>query len=892
LATSRIPIAIEEELRGSYLEYAMSVIIGRAIPDVRDGLKPVHRRILYAMHEMRLNWNQPYRKSARVVGEVLGKYHPHGDAAVYDALVRMAQDFSMRYPLVDGQGNFGSVDGDAPAAMRYTESRMSRLASELLADIDKETVDFQPNFDDSEHEPLPLPSKVPNLLLNGSAGIAVGMATNVAPHNLREVIDATIRVLLNPTITIDELMVDDEANGRVGLRGPDFPTGAFIYGTAGIRQAMHTGRGRIVMRARTNVEPMPGKNDRFQIIVTELPYMVNKAELIKKIAQLVRDKVIEGISDLRDESDREGMRMVFELKRDAPEQLVLNQLYQHTAMQSTFGANQLAIVHGRPQLLDVKQILQHFIDHRRTVVTRRTRFELREAEAQRELVEGLGMAVTEVDLVVRTIRESKDPETARAALMALPLHGLEEFLRRAGRSDAEIEAGKARGVYHLSERQAKAILDMRLARLTGLEREKLAAEYGELCDLIAKLRAILDSEDELKRVIMTELAEIRERYGDERRTEIVAAEGDISIEDLISREDVVVTVSHTGYIKRTAVSEYRAQGRGGRGTRTMETRDEDFVEQIFVANNHDHVLYLSDRGIAYLKKVYEIPEASRASRGRALVNFVGLEAGDRIASIVPIKEFKDGDDLITCTKAGTVKRTSLSAYQNIRATGIIGVALAPDDQLLAARVCSEQQDIIIGTARGMSIRFPASEARRMGRDARGVRGIALREGDAVIGMDVIADETQEVLTVSANGYGKRTPVGEFRPQGRGGIGIIAMDASERNGAVVNLSLVTADVQLMAVTNKGQLIRTNVSHVRQLGRNTQGVRVIRLEEDERVVDVGLVAEQEDEAGAANSLPPATMPPPPLEGGDEGGEGGDEGGAGEGNDDGNDGSGGET
>jgi DNA gyrase subunit A len=833
---------------------------------VEDGLKPVHRRILYAMHEMRLNWNQPYRKSARVVGEVLGKYHPHGDAAVYDSLVRMAQGFSMRYPLVDGQGNFGSVDGDAPAAMRYTESRMSRLASELLADIDKETVDFGPNFDDSEQEPLVLPAKVPNLLVNGSAGIAVGMATNVAPHNLREVIDATVRVILRPDITIDELMVDDAASGRVGLKGPDFPTGGFIYGTAGIRQGFQTGRDRIVMRARANVKPMPGKNDRLQIVVTELPYMVNKTELIKKIAQLVRDKEIEGISDLRDESDREGMRIVIELKRDAADQIVLNSLYQQTALQSTFGVNQLAIVNNRPKLLDLKETLQHFVDHRRDVVTRRTRFELREAEAQRELVEGLGMAVTEVDLVVKTIRESKDPDVARAALMALPLRGLEEFLRRAGRPDSEIEAGRQRGDYFLSERQAKAILDMRLARLTGLEREKLAAEYGELSDLIAKLKKILESEEELKRVIVTELDEIKERYGDARRTEIVHAEGDINIEDLISHEDVCVTVSHAGYIKRTPVSEYRAQGRGGRGRRAMETRDEDFVEQIFVANNHDHVLYLSEKGIAYLKKVYEIPEASRTSKGRALVNFVGLEPGERVAAIVPIKEFKEGDDLITCTRQGTVKRTSLSAYENIRTTGIIGVALAPDDQLLTARVCREEQNIIIGTARGMSIRFDASEVRRMGRDARGVRGIQLRDGDAVIGMDVIQAEDQEVLTVSANGYGKRTPVADFRPQGRGGIGIIAMDASERNGNVVNLSLITPDAELVAVTDAGQLIRTKVAEIRLAGRNTQGVRVIRLDENERVVDVGLIADREDEAGPNGSIPPPTMPP-------EGGSNGD-------------------
>ena len=870
---SKIAVAIEDELRTSYLEYAMSVIIGRAIPDVRDGLKPVHRRILYAMHEMRLTWNQAYRKSARVVGEVLGKYHPHGDAAVYDALVRMAQSFSMRYPLVDGQGNFGSVDGDSPAAMRYTESRMARLATELLADIDKETVDFGPNFDDSEREPVVLPSRVPNLLVNGSAGIAVGMATNVAPHNLREVIDATIRLIQNPDITIDELMLDDPSNNRLGLKGPDFPTAGFVHGITGIRQAFHTGRGRIVMRARTHTEPMAGKSEREQIVVTELPYMVNKAELIKKIAQLVREKRIEGIGDLRDESDRDGMRIVIELKRDAEPQLVLNQLYQMTALQSTFGANNLAIVGNHPRLLNLKETLGFFIEHRREVVTRRTRFELREAEAQREIVEGLGMAVTEVDLVIKTIRAARDPDQARQDLMALKLSGLETFVTRAGRPQAEIDAAKARGDYYLSERQAKAILEMRLSRLTGLEQEKLAAEYGELCDTITRLKAILASDVELMLVIVRELDEIRERYGDERRTEIVADAADISIQDLVSNEDVVVTVSHAGYIKRVPVSEYRSQVRGGRGKRAMETRDEDFVEQIFIPNNHDHVLYLSDKGIAYLKKVYEIPEANRTSRGRAIVNFVGMDPGDRVAAIVPLKEFKEGDFLLTCTRGGTVKRTSLSQYSNIRQTGIIAVGLAPEDALLSAKVVQDGQDVILGTARGMSIRFKISDVRPMGRDARGVRGIELREGDRVIGMDVIQSDEQQVLTVSANGYGKRTPISEWKVQGRGGIGIIAMDASERNGEVVNLCLVTPSEQFMCITNGGQIIRTEVSQVREVGRNTQGVRVMSLGESERVVDVAKLAEREDvratslvPAAAEGGVVPPAVEEPAADGGD--------------------------
>ncbi len=860
----RVPVAIEDELRQSYLEYAMSVIIGRALPDARDGLKPVHRRILYAMHEMGLSWNRPYRKSARVVGEVLGKYHPHGDTSIYDALVRMAQDFSMRYMLVDGQGNFGSVDGDAPAAMRYTETRMARFSSELLADIDEETVDFGPNFDESEHEPLVLPSRVPNLLLNGSAGIAVGMATNVAPHNLREVCDTTVRLLQRPELSIEELMLDDPDSGRLGIKGPDFPTAGSIYGVAGIKEAFHTGRGRIVMRARTEVEPIPGKNDREQIVVRELPYMVNKAELIKKIAQLVRDKKIDGISDLRDESDREGMRMVIELKRDAPYQIVLNQLYQQTFLQSTFGANNLAIVDGQPRLLDLKQILECFISHRREVVTRRTRFQIEQAKAQREIIEGLGMATTEVDVVVRTIRESKDVEVARERLMALPLRGIADFVRRAGRPQAEIDEALARAEYHLSERQARAILDMRLARLTGLEREKLAAEYGELCDSIVSLQAILDSPTALDRVITEELDAIREQYGDARRTAIVQVEGEIMPEDLVPDEDVAVTVSHAGYIKRVPISEYRAQGRGGKGRRAMETREEDFVEQIFVANNHAHVLFFSDHGVCYLKKVYEIPEASRASRGRAIVNFVGMEPGDRVASIVPIREFREGDDLITCSRQGKVKRTSLGAYENIRVAGIIGVALAPEDELLDARVCHEGQDVLIGSARGMSIRFPVAEVRRMGRDSRGVRGIDLREGDRTIGMAIIESDAQQVLTVSANGFGKRTSVREWRVQGRGGIGIIAMDASDRNGEVVNLSLVATEDELMAITDGGQLIRTSVAEVRSSRRNTQGVRVIRLNEGEHVVDVAPIAER-DETGAArsSSMAPPSMTPPPDE-----------------------------
>jgi len=856
--STKVLVAIEDELRTSYLDYAMSVIIGRAIPDVRDGLKPVHRRIMFSMHENKVSHSTAHKKSARIVGDVLGKYHPHGDQSVYDALVRMAQDFAMRYPLVDGQGNFGSVDGDPPAAMRYTEVRLDRLASELLADLDKDTVEFGPNFDESEREPLVLPSRIPNLLINGSGGIAVGMATNVPPHNLREIIDATLRIIDRPEITTQELMLDDEPAGKLGVKGPDFPTAGFIYGTSGIRQALETGRGRILMRARAIIEPMAGKGDREHIVITEIPYQVNKSELLKKIVELVKEKRIEGISDLRDESDRDGMRIVIELKRDAMGQIVLNKLYQMTALQSTFGVIQLAIVAGRPQVLGLKAMLEHFIAHRREVVTRRTRFELREAEGQREIIEGLGMATTEVDVVIRTIRQSPDSETARAALMKLPLKGLEEFVRRAGRPEIEIEAARARGDYYLSERQAKAILEMRLSRLTGLERERLAREYGELSDLIASLKAILASDTLLMKVISDELVEIRARYGDERRTEIVPADGDISIEDLVADEDVVVTVSHAGYIKRVPVSEYREQGRGGRGSRGMETKDEDFVTKLFVARNHSHILFFSDKGKVYHKKVYEIPPGARASRGRAIVNFVGMEPNEGVAAVVPIREFVEGADLLTCTRNGKVKRTSLDAYSNIRTSGIIGVAIEEGDALLAARTVQKNQHILIGTAKGMSIRFDVEDVRPTGRDTMGVKGIELREGDRVVGMDVIESDEQQVLTVSERGFGKRTPVGEWRLQGRGGLGIIAMDMSERNGDLVRLCLVSTDDQLMCVTDGGVVIRTRCAEIRETGRNTQGVRVIRLGDTEKVVDVEpLAPEEEDEVPSAPEG--ASMPP---------------------------------
>jgi DNA gyrase subunit A len=862
-----LPTLIEEEMQRSYLDYAMSVIVGRAIPDARDGLKPVHRRILYSMYGLKLFWNQSYKKSARVVGECLGKYHPHGDTSVYDALVRMAQDFAMRMVLIDGQGNFGSVDGDPAAAMRYTEVRLARLADELLADIEKETVDFVDNFDASEQEPAVLPARFPALLVNGSGGIAVGMATNIPPHNLGEVIDATAHLIDHPEATLADLMQF--------VKGPDFPTGGIILGRQGIESAYATGRGSVVMRARATIEPI-GRGDREQIVVTEIPYQVNKAVMLRKMADLVRDKRLEGISDLRDESSREGLRVVIELKRDAKAQVVLNNLYKSTQLQETFGVNHLAIVGGQPRLLTLKHALQVFIDHRRDVVTRRSRFELRQAEGQREIVLGLGMATTEIDKVIQTIRESPDVEVARQRLMALPLKGLEEFVRRAGRPAEEVAAAATVPEYRLTERQAKAILDMRLARLTGLEREKLAAEYGELSDTIARLKAILGSEPILLEVIKRELQEVRARFADPRRTEIVAADGEISEEDLIPEHDVVVTCSRLGSIKRTALADYRAQRRGGRGKIGMEARDEDFINKFFIASTHDHVLILSEHGKAYLKKVFEIPEGSRTSKGRSIVNFVGMEPGEKVAAVVPVREFKDGMDLVTATANGLVKRTELQAYANIRATGIIAVAIEEGDTLLRATVTeSAEQEVMLGTAQGMSIRFKVSEIRQVGRDSRGVRGIDLREGDRVVSMDVIRDAAkQEVLSVCANGYGKRTPVEEYRLQARGGVGIIAIDASERNGAVVDLDLVTPDEQIMVITDRGQVIRTRVGEVRQAGRNTQGVRIIRLDEGEHVIGVEPLADVEPEVPGESLAPAPTEGEAEVEAGAEGGEEGGE------------------
>jgi DNA gyrase subunit A len=847
------PISIQDEMKTSYLDYAMSVIIGRAIPDARDGLKPVHRRILYAMRQLNLTPSAGYRKCATVVGEVLGKYHPHGDASVYDALVRMAQDFSMRHMLVDGQGNFGSIDGDPAAAYRYTECRLSRISLELLNDIDKDTVDFIPNFDEREQEPVVLPTRFPNLLVNGSGGIAVGMATNIPPHNLIEVIAGTIQLIREPETTVEQLL------GLVP--GPDFPTGAFIYGRTGIFQAYKTGRGSIVMRARTEVEKVQGSQDREQIIVTEIPYQVNKARLHAKIGELIRDKRVEGIKEVRDESDREGMRLVVELKKDVFPQVVLNQLYRLTDMQSSFGIINLSIVNGRPAVLDLKQTLELFVHHRREVVSRRTRFELSRAEGQREIVEGLGMAVTEVDIVIKTIRESRDPDHARAALMALPLRGLEDFVRRAGRPESEIREAAAKKDYRLSERQAKAILEMRLSRLTGLEQEKLAAEYGELSDEIARLRAILADEQLLMNLIVAELEEVRDKHGEVRRTQIIEDEAEIQIEDLIQEEDMVVTISHEGYIKRTGLSTYKAQKRGGKGNRGMEARDDDFVNQLFIASTHSFVFFFSDRGKVYVKKIYEIPQAARSAKGRAIVNFIGMEEGERVAAITPVPGFEEGFFVTTLTRRGQIKKTSVVDYQNYREKGIIGVKIGDDDQLLTAAVTDGSRDFLIATKNGKSIRFDEQQVRAMGRNAAGVKAIELDADDEVVGLAYTEPEREYVLAVCERGYGKRTKLDEFRAQNRGGKGIILIDASERNGPVVGISLVKPEDELMLITDRGHTIRTRVDEIRETGRNAQGVKVMDVEEGERVVAIESVGESR--AGAVLDEGASLLPPPPDE-----------------------------
>jgi DNA gyrase subunit A len=854
----RIPISIQEEMRTSYLDYAMSVIIGRAIPDIRDGLKPVHRRILYSAYEQGLVPTSGYRKSASIVGDVLAKYHPHGDMSVYDAMVRLAQGFSMRYPLIDGQGNYGSVDGDPAAAYRYTEARLTKFAMELLADIDKECVDFVPNFDDRLKEPVVLPSRIPNLLVNGTGGIAVGMATNIPPHNLGEVVDATILLMRQPGTTIDDVM-------RI-IPGPDFPTAGLVYGRAGIEAAYRTGRGTIIMRARMDVEKSPGRGEKEQIVVTEMPYQVNKARLAARISELVRDKKLEGIGEVRDESDRDGMRLVIELKKDVIPQVVINHLYRQTDLQSSFGVINLSILQGRPAILNIKEMLEAFIAHRREVVTRRTRYELRKAEEQREIVEGLGVAVTDVDLVVKTIRESADPDVARRALMALPLQGLEAFVKRAGRPQDEIDEAKKKTPYRLTERQAKAILEMRLSRLTGLEHEKLATEYGELCDAIAKYRAILASPKLLDDVIVMELEEIKTKYADKRRTEIVDNDAEIQEEDLIAQEDMVVTISHAGYIKRTTPKDYRAQKRGGKGRIGMEAREEDWVTQLFVASTHAYVFFFSDKGKVYVKKVYEIPQAARTSKGRAIVNFIGMEPGEKIQAIVEVPKIEAGKFVVTLTKKGQIKKTEVTEYENFREKGIIGLKVDDGDMLLNAALTDGTRDMLIATKDGQSIRFPEEQVRPMGRPAYGVKGIDLAEGDEVVGMEASSPERPHVLAVCANGYGKRTNIEEFRQQNRGGKGIILIDASERNGPVVGIKLVKDGDEVMLITDRGQTLRTRVDEIRETGRNAQGVRIMNTGDDERIVALERLAESGAEGleGPGESM----LPPPP---GDDGGGG---------------------
>jgi DNA gyrase subunit A len=801
-------IAIEDEMKSSYLDYAMSVIVGRALPDVRDGLKPVHRRILYGMNEMGLASNRAYRKSAKIVGEIMGNYHPHGDTAIYDTLVRMAQDFNMRYPLVDGQGNYGSMDGDSPAAMRYTEARMTKLAEDLLADIDKDTVDFGPNYDESRQEPLVLPTRVPNLLINGAGGIAVGYATNIPTHNLGEVIDGLLLLLENQDVTIAQLMQK--------IQGPDFPTAGFIYGRSGIKDAYETGRGLLKLRAKVVVET-DERTDRERLIVTEVPYQVNKAKLIEKIAELIQDDRLKGISDLRDESsDREGVRVVIELKRNEIPLVVLNNLYKHTQLETTFGVIMLALVNNRPEVLNLKQILHYFLEHRREVVVRRTAFELRKAEERAHILEGLKIALDHLDAVIALIRGSQSPDEARAGLMRQ---------------------------FSLSQIQATAILDMRLQRLTQLERTKLVEEYQEVLKQIEYLKSVLASEALVRSIIKDELTQIREEYKDDRRTQIVKEEAEINIEDLIAEEEVVVTISHSGYIKRNAASLYRAQRRGGKGKIGMGIKDEDFVVNLFTASTHDTLLFFSDAGKVYWLKVHEIPEASRAAKGKALVNLLALAGGEKVTATLPVKEYREDRFIIMATKKGLIKKTELTAYSNPRQGGIIALGLESGDKLIGAQLTDGHREILLGTKQGITIRFKEEEVRPMGRMAYGVKGITLEEGNDVIGMETITpDSTTAILTVTEGGYGKRTPVGEYRIQGRGGKGIISVKTTERNGQAIGFLQVRDDDEIMLMAAQGKVLRCKVDDIREIGRNTQGVRILDLDGvEDRVVAVARLAE---------------------------------------------------
>ncbi len=836
-----LPINIEEEMKQSYLDYAMSVIVGRALPDVRDGLKPVHRRVLYAMRELGNDWNKPYKKSARVVGDVIGKYHPHGDTAVYDTIVRMAQPFSLRYMLVDGQGNFGSVDGDAPAAMRYTEVRMARIAHELLADIDKETVDYALNYDESEYEPEILPAKIPNLLVNGSAGIAVGMATNIPPHNLTEVINACLAMIENPNITIQELMDL--------IPGPDFPTAGIINGARGIAEAYATGRGRIYVRARTEVEEMDSGRQR--IVVTELPYQVNKARLLERIAELVKEKKIEGISELRDESDKEGMRVVIELRRGEVTEVMLNNLYQHTQMQTVFGINMVALVEGQPRLLNLHQILTAFIRHRREVVTRRTIFELRKAREKAHVREGLAIALANIDPIIALIKATKSPAEAKEQLMKTPWEPgvVIQMLERTGAEASRPEGlspefGLVEGRYRLSEAQAQAILDMRLHRLTGLEQDKIIIEYEELLKQIEELLGILGSAERLMEVIRGELIEMHDQYGDERRTEIIASQEDLTIEDLITEEDVVVTLSHEGYAKAQPISAYSSQRRGGKGKAATSVKDEDFIDKLFVASTHDTILCFSSRGRVYWLKVYELPQAGRTARGRPIVNLLPLEEGERINAILPIREYLEDQFIFFATANGTVKKTPLIDFSRPRASGIIAIELREDDHLIGVELTRGDQDVLLFSNSGKSIRFNEQDVRPMGRSAVGVRGMKLQLEQKVISL-IIANEGH-ILTATENGYGKRTSVEDYPRHGRGGQGVISIQTTERNGEVTGAELVTEDDEIMLITSRGTLVRTRVDEVSVMGRNTQGVKLITLSEGEKLTGIESISDEEQVA----------------------------------------------
>ena len=842
-AKETLPISLEDEMRRSYLDYAMSVIVGRALPDVRDGLKPVHRRVLFAMHELSNDYNKPYKKSARIVGDVIGKYHPHGDTAVYDTIVRMAQNFSLRYMLVDGQGNFGSVDGDNAAAMRYTEIRMAKIAHELLADLDKETVDFGPNYDGSEHEPLIMPARIPNLLINGSSGIAVGMATNIPPHNLNEVLDACLALLKNSDMTIDELIELVPA--------PDFPTAGIIYGTVGVKEGYRTGRGRVVMRGRTHVEDME-KGSRQMLVVDELPYQVNKKTFVEKIAELVNEKKIEGISDLRDESDKSGMRVVIELKRGEVPEVVLNNLYKQTQLQDTFGMNMVALLDGQPRLLNLKQMLEAFLRHRREVLNRRTVFELRKARERGHVLEGLAVALANVDDMIAMIKAAPTPPEAKKDLMARTWQSpvVEEMLKRAAMEAARpdglsVDFGLTPAGYRLSEVQAQEILQMRLQRLTGLEQDKIVNEYKEVMDVIADLLDILATPSRVTAMIVEELATIRQQFGDARRSEIIANAQDLSLEDFITPQDVVVTLSHTGYVKSQPLDEYRAQKRGGRGKQAAPTKEDDFIDKMFVANTHDYILCFSSRGRVYWLKVYEVPQGSRIGRGKPIVNLFPLEEGEKINAILSVKEFDENHFIFMATANGTVKKTSLTEFANPRKSGIIAINLDDEDYLIGAEVTHGSNDIVLISNGGKAVWFDEEDVRAMGRATRGVRGMKLAAKQQVLSLLIAENDKQTVLVATENGFGKRTQLADFRHSGRGTQGVKAIATSERNGLVVAAKLVNDDDEIMLITTGGVLIRTRVKEIRELGRATQGVTLINLGEGEKLSGLEKIVETDDE-----------------------------------------------